>query len=674
MNIGLLSILHNKKWDFHPGMAQTYATALKNAIELHLDNDIEKKRGFFLSKKGCQKDGQTIGADFSERLLYSDIHVGFDKTYVGNIESIERHLYWNDEQLQDDDEIINVVVVDGPITRDGGGCSYGSKDWRDQVMYANTIPQVVGHLFVVNTPGGESAARNDYDMMIADCREKGKPTVTLVDGECYSSGVNLACRTDYVIVMNPKDGFGCIGSMVAFWAVAHDTVDQDGFRYVELVGKDCPEKNAWWREAAKGEYEKLQEDLDKDTEEFQQTVRENRPLVTDDMLSGKVFEAQEVIPALVDEIGNMDRAIECIFALANKEMQPARFMTAPDPDGEGGDPIGEPGDEPDPDELAKLNAQQKAAINKEKGNLTVVDDGHVTAERQGLFGPHMEEIATPKNDTEMTDEEKKAAEAEAAKAAEKNDEAAQAEGQQAGGQAAGEGAGEGAQEGAGEGSQEGAGEGAQEGAQEGTGEGTGDGEGEGSGEGEGAGEGEGTGEGAGEGEGSGEGSGDRNSEKSIEDAQAEIDKIQETLHSAEQMIADRDKEIESLKESLATLQGIAEERDAAVQERNDVSASLEKAGQDYAEQGKQLADAQAKLAEHEATIEKLKNQVADLKAEVKELSGKETPMVDAAAGVPAGNGTGAAPQAFEKEITRENMSYEHCREVKKAREAAKKQK
>ena len=172
MNIGLLRILHNKRWDFRPDMAQTYANALRNAIELQIDNDIEKQHGYFLSRKGYRKEGKTVGANFE------------DKLYVGNIHRIENHLYWNDEELADDDEIINVVVVDGPVTRDGGGCSYGSKDWRDQVMYANTIPQVVGHLFIVNTPGGESACRNDYAMMFDDCREKGKPTVAFIDGMC----------------------------------------------------------------------------------------------------------------------------------------------------------------------------------------------------------------------------------------------------------------------------------------------------------------------------------------------------------------------------------------------------------------------------------------------------------------------------------------------------------
>lgn len=619
MNIGLLRILHNKRWDFRPDLAQTYANALRNAIELQIDNDIEKQHGFFLSKKGYQKDGKTVGANFE------------DKLYVGNIHRIESHLYWNDEELADDDEIINVVVVDGPVTRDGGGCSYGSKDWRDQVMYANTIPQVVGHLFIVNTPGGEAECRNDYDMMIGDCREKGKPTVAFIDGGCYSSGVNLTCRCDRVIVMNPKDGYGCIGTMVAFWTVAHDTVDQDGYRYVELVGKDCPEKNAWWREAAKGEYEKLQAELDRDTEEFHQTVRENRPLVTDDMLSGKVFEAQELIPALVDEIGDMERAIECVFQLADKTLTPAREATVVE------EPEDNPDDQPggeEPEELAKLNAQQKAAIATSRGNLMMAEDGHVTTDVPGLFGPETVEVAKPQNENNMTEEEKKAQEAAAAQAAQEQEAAGQ-EGQEAGA-AAGEGAGEGAAEGAGEGSGNDAGEGA--------------GNGEGSGEGEGTGNGE--GEGAGNGEGSGEGAGEQSSEEAMQKAQAEIDRITETLHSAEQMVADRDAEITQLKETLATLNGIAEERDAAAKERDEANAALdEKAGK--------LTDAEAKIAEHVATIETLKKQVEALKAEVKELSTEEKPLSDGAAGVPAGNGTGAAPK--QKRRITSDMSYEQIR-------------
>ncbi len=591
MNIGLLNIMHNKVWDFRPDLAQTYADALKNAVELHLPNDIEKQHGYFLSKKGYQKDGKTVGANFE------------DKLYVGNIHRIERHLYWNDEELQEDDEIINVVVVDGPVTRDGDGCSYGTKDFRDQVMYANQIPQVIGHLFLINTPGGQASCRNDYEMMIDDCRQAGKPTVAFIDGMCCSSGVNLACRCDRVVVMNPRDEFGCIGTMAAFWAVAHDTVDKDGYRYVELVGKDCPEKNDWYREAAKGEYEKLQAELDRDTEQFHQTVRENRPLVTADMLTGKVFEAQEVMPALVDEIGDMNRAIECIYELANETLTAARLVTAEpknEPDGE--QPEGE-----EPEEMAKLNAQQKAAVATSRGDLRIVDDGHVKKEEQGFFGPETVEIAKPQNQEDMTDEKMKAAEVAEQPAA--TQEQTPATEQPAEGAAATEAPAvseENAQE-------------EQPAAQEGAP--------------------------------AAEPAAEPASQEAQENAAAEIDKIQETLHTAEQKIAEKDKEIAQLKETLATLNGIAEERDqvnATLAERDKtietLTAEKDEQGKTIAEHVATITAKDAKIAEHVATIEKLNKQVKELQSEVKELSEKPAPMVDEQAGIPQDNGTGDAPQ------------------------------
>ena len=610
MNIGLLNIMHNKVWDFRPDLAQTYADALKNAVEVHLPNDIEKQHGYFLSKKGYQKDGKTVGANFE------------DKLYVGNIHRIERHLYWNDEELQEDDEIINVVVVDGPVTRDGDGCSYGTKDFRDQVMYANQIPQVIGHLFIINTPGGQASCRNDYEMMIDDCRRAGKPTVAFVDGMCCSSGVNLACRCDRVVAMNPRDEFGCIGTMAAFWAVAHDTVSQDGYRYVELVGKDCPEKNDWYREAAAGEYEKLQAELDRDTEQFHQTVRENRPLVTADMLTGKVFEAQDVIPALVDEIGDMNRAIECIYELANETLTAARLVTAEPKNEPGGE---QPGGE-EPEEMAKLNAQQKAAVATSRGDLRIVDDGHVKKEEQGFFFFFSVEIAKPQNQEDMTDEKKKAAEVAGQPAA--TQEQTPATEQPAEGTAVTK---------APAASEENAQE-EQPAAQKGAP--------------------------------AAEPATEPASQEAIENATAEIDKIQETLQTAEQKIAEKDKEIAQLKETLATLNGIAEERDqanATIAERDKtietMTAEKDEQGKTIAEHVATIAAKDAKIAEHVATIEKLQKQVKELQSEVKELSEKPAPMVNEQAGTPQDNGTGEGPKKQER-IT-SDMSYEEIQEFEK---------
>ncbi len=349
MDISLLNILRTVSWDFRRDMAQGYANALKSSIGLHLPNAAKKQEGCFLSKKGTK----STKGDFQ------------DKLYVGDIRAVERQLYWKDEELADDDQIIDVVYIDGPVTRDGGACSCGTKDYRDQVLYANTIPQVVGHIFIINTPGGETDCRKDYELMIDDCRAKNKFTVAFIDGMCCSSGVNLASRCDRTVVMNPKDDYGCIGSMAAFWATPDGAVDQNGSRYVEIVGDDSPGKNDWWREAAAGDYEKLKAVINKDTNDFHDTVRENRPLVEDGMLTGAVFEAQDVIPALVDEIGDIDRAIDCIIDLSAGKLTAARFVKKGSAPSTGEAPELSPNEKPEEDS-AEINHKSTTNMTEDK--------------------------------------------------------------------------------------------------------------------------------------------------------------------------------------------------------------------------------------------------------------------------------------------------------------------
>lgn len=596
-------------YDMPVDIAQKYADGIRMAIIAGKDFEGEKQKGYFLSKN--------LGFD--------------DKLYVGNIHRIENHLYWNDEELADDDQIVNVVVIDGPVTRDGDGCSYGSKDIRNDILYANSIPQVVGHVFILNTPGGAASARIDFEQAIADCREKGKPTVAWVDGMCCSAGQLVASLCDRTVVMNGRHTMGCIGTMCAFWGVANGTVDKDGYRYIELVSVTSPDKNAEYREACDGKTEKLQAELNKLGEEFRETVRQNRPLVKEEHLTGKTFDAQDVMGALVDEIGDYNRAIECVFELANQKMPAARFVTEDTEKAEGTEEAEEQKD------MATLNEQQEAAIATNPGATMIVDEGHVKTSVETMFGPIEQEIATPKNDSTMTDEEKKAAEDAEQPAATQEQETPATE-QPAEGATPSD-------------SPEG---GEQSSEQPGVNEETSetpksretldetpvDNDSEGA-------------------------PAEQPSEAAVADATAEIDRITETLHNAEALVEEKDKEIAELKESLSTMEGAIQERDAAIQERDDISQSLEKAGQDYAEQGKALSDAEAKIAELKAANEKLIKQVDELKAEVKELSEKPTPMVTAESGVPADNGTGEAPKVNKHQRIKPNMSYAEIRALQK---------
>ena len=599
-------------YDMDVEIAQRFAQAIREAWMTGKDFEGEKKPGFFLSKNR-----------------------GFDdKLYVGNIHRIENHLYWNDEELTDDDEIVNVVVIDGPVTRDGDGCSYGSKDHRDQILYANTIPQVKGHIFIINTPGGAASARIDYEQAIADCREKGKPTVAWVDGMCASAGQLVASLCDRTIVMNGRDTMGCIGTMCAFWAVPHNTVDQDGYRYIELVSVTSPDKNAEYREAADGKTEKLQAELDRLGEEFRETVRQNRPLVKEEHLTGKTFDADEVMGALVDEVGDYNRAIQAVFELADGTLTAARNAVIVSDDPAAG---GEPEEQKD---LATLNEQQKAAIAKSEGDLMMAENGHVTTEKQGFFGPETVEVATPKNDTIMTEEEKKAAEVAEQPATTQEALSNSPEG--------------GAQPATEQPAEEETHSNSPEGGEQST-----------------------------EAPASEETAAPSNSPEGDEQGQEEAAGQAEALATAEALVAERDKEIAELKESLATLNGIAQERDNANATIAERETAIETLNAEKEELTTQRSTLNAQLAEHvaiiaakdaaltekDARIEALQKKVADLQAEVKELSEKPAPMTNADAGVPAGNGTGEAPKVNQHQRVKPGMTYKEIRALKKAEKA-----
>lgn len=570
-------------YDMPVDVAQKYADIIREAIVAGKSFDGEKEKGFFLSKNR-----------------------GFDdKLYVGNIRRIENHLYWKDEELADDDQIINIVVIDGPVTRDGDGCSYGSKDHRDQILYANTIPQVVGHIFILNTPGGAASARIDYQQAIDDCREKGKPTVAWVDGLCASAGQLVAALCDRTIVMNGRHTMGCIGTMCAFWGVPNGTVSQDGFRYIELVSVTSPDKNAEYREAVDGKTEKLQNELDRLGEEFRDLVRANRPLVKEDHLTGKTFEAQEVMGALVDEIGDYTRAIEAVFDLADQKLTAARFTTevVDDP----GNNVGSGGTEEEPEELAKLTDQQKGAVAANAGAELTLDDGHVKKTVDTMFGPADVEIANPQNQENMPQEEIKDGQVVATEAAAQEEEAPVTE-QPAGEEnpateeqeaPAGEDENPAVEEEAPSGEENPATEEQEAPAAE------------------------------------------QPSEETVEKAQEEIDRIADTLKHAEEMVADKDKTIEQLNAAIAT--------------KDEAFSTLQEAFKKHAET----------IASQKKTIEELTQRVAELGTEIKELSGRPTPMATADSGIPADNGNGEAPKPNKHQRIKRGMSYSEIRAIKK---------
>lgn len=297
-NKGLHEILITRLWDILPPAYHAYKEQITANLSARIPLVMEPEK---IQRQCFYK----VAADGSMTLK--------ENVYVGDPDYIK----WRHE-LSAEDQIVNVVFINGPITRGGGGCSYGSKDIRDMLMQAADTEQVIGHVICIDSPGGSSMAKYDFEQAIKYIHDKGQKVFAFIDGQACSAGYAVAAMCDKIFFMHPSNDVGCIGTMCAF-SIAHSG-DENAITketYVELYAEGSPYKNREYREAAEGNYESLMAELNESAEDFKRMVRENRPQVTDEQLLGDTFSAGEVVGTLVDEQSTFQECVEQLVATVN---------------------------------------------------------------------------------------------------------------------------------------------------------------------------------------------------------------------------------------------------------------------------------------------------------------------------------------------------------------------
>lgn len=279
---GLLEILTNKQWMIRPEFVHGIRSVIQNNLNNHIELGEEKEH-----EMGCRIVFTREGV---ETRITEERYSAKDGRYISS---------WNENK---DDPFINVMFVDGPITRNGGACSYGSVEHRDMMMKAADNANCVGHIFHINTPGGSAWAKNDYQQAINYARSKKQPVVAFIDGMCASAGMYLAALCDNRYFMHPKDEIGCIGVMAAFYTEANGSKNEyTNETYHELYDPESFDKNKEFRDIANDANDELLiAELAKLGVQFRADVKAACPKATDEHLHGKVFDAEEVVGILMD--------------------------------------------------------------------------------------------------------------------------------------------------------------------------------------------------------------------------------------------------------------------------------------------------------------------------------------------------------------------------------------
>lgn len=311
---GLYEILTEKKWMVNPD----FVHGIRKSIEQNLNTHT----AFTKPEKTC---GFVTAKDNKGNTYYpEEYQISEDGKQVRTNYQLD---YPEDDERAQNFPFVSVLTVDGPITRNGGYCSYGSIDHRDMMMRAADHPLCRGHLFIINTPGGSAWAKNDYALAIDYAHSKGQKVIALVDGMCASAGMYLASLCDERYYLNPKDQIGCIGVMAAFYTLANGSKDKyTDETYHEEYDPESFDKNKAYRDIAnKNDNKELVKELAELGVEFRADVKKACPNAIEDVhLKGKVFNAEDVKGILMDDQSTFMVCVQRCFALYNGTAEPIK--------------------------------------------------------------------------------------------------------------------------------------------------------------------------------------------------------------------------------------------------------------------------------------------------------------------------------------------------------------
>ncbi len=351
---GLYEILTEKKWMISPDFVHGIRKALEQNLNAHAVYERPAPTCGFVTVKAA--DGS----------------IYYPEEYQISEDGKQVRGQW---ALDDNDNaqnfpFVSVLTVDGPITRNGGGCSYGSIDHRNMMINAANHPLCRGHIFIINTPGGSAWAKNDYEQAINYVRSQGQPVIAFIDGMCASAGMYLASLCDERYYMHPKDEIGCIGVMASFYTQADGSKNQfTDETYHELYDPESFDKNREFRDIANdGDSEKLVKELAELGVEFRADIKKACPAAKDEHLHGKVFDAEEVKGILMDDQSDFFSCVKRCFDLYNGTAKPIVRKPSDDEDETKGS-LNEPSDHPAHD--PQLEPDKASSEKKENHQHTI---------------------------------------------------------------------------------------------------------------------------------------------------------------------------------------------------------------------------------------------------------------------------------------------------------------
>jgi protease-4 len=208
-----------------------------------------------------------------------------------------------------------VLSIKAPIQKFSNWEYLGTKSFTSILDQYKTDPNVAGAVLDMDSGGGQSYGTPEfYDYILA----YPKPIVVYTDGYLCSAAYYIASASNYIIANKRADAIGSIGAYATI-VDFNGIWEKHGAKIHTIYATESTEKNADYRQVLEGNYEPyITNSLDPLVKTFHVDMRATRPNLDESVFKGGTWGGEKALElGLVDELGNLQTAIDKVFSLSN---------------------------------------------------------------------------------------------------------------------------------------------------------------------------------------------------------------------------------------------------------------------------------------------------------------------------------------------------------------------
>lgn len=213
-------------------------------------------------------------------------------------------------------EGIGVIVLNGPITKNGGMSSYGMTQLSLMMYEMAEDDRIKAFAVKTDSGGGSSAAVEIMNDTIQEIN-KTKPVYALIEkgGMAASAAYGIISSCKKIYSESEMNMVGSVGTMVQFEGKEANSTDPDGTKNIRLYATKSVKKNEGFEEALNNNNYKIivNDLLNPINEEFIGMIERNRPQLKNTKFDdGAIHFAKDVVGTFIDGIKSFSELVDMI--------------------------------------------------------------------------------------------------------------------------------------------------------------------------------------------------------------------------------------------------------------------------------------------------------------------------------------------------------------------------